>query len=1184
MPVPNTSAEKRQRADALIAWLREYADTRINSRLIDERRCFPPHLILDFGNKGLLGMQIPEAYGGLELDNRDVVRVLEQLGAIDLTLASLVLDSLLGAHTILRYATPEMRDEILPQLATGRLLSAVAVTESAAGSNPRAITMTAVPDGQGGWLLRGVKRWVGYGAWAGVINVYAQLLDEEGRRQGITGFMVQQGAPGLRLGEEAETLGMRGYVKNTLHFDDVPVSRRQMLGEPGAGMEAAQDTMMYVRIHMGAVCLGGIKRCLQLMHRFAARRTVATGLLLENPTSLQRLGELTAAATATEALIRQVAECADTPSHVPDEVSMVCKTHGSEFLWWAADMLVQCLGARGYEEASIAARTLRDARPFRIFEGPTEALVMHLGSSAVHGGEALYRYLEERAGTTATAQDLREAAGRIEARCLADAERFGDHSSRMYRAYALAGEVAAEAILLAGLQHDLKRTPTPARQRALSWARRRFEEARARALGASTAEVALETAAGITQLVQSYAGSIGDVEQSLPGDDVSLDPLLRRTMQPAPATTGNDGAILAQLSDQERHQLLVEWNQTASAYPETECVHHLFERQAEQTPNAVAASWDGQEISYAGLNARANQLAHYLRAQGVGPDMIVGICIERSIDMLIGMLGILKAGGAYLPLDPSYPEERLAYVIADSGISLLLTQQPLLAALPPHCAEVVCIDRQWDAIADMDDTNLRTGVTPEHLAYVIYTSGSTGKAKGVLIEHRAVVNLTTHARSAYDLRAGDRVLQFASLSFDAAAEEIYPCLASGATLVLRTDDMISTTSAFFEACERLSLTVLDLPTAYWHQLALDLEGASVPVSLRLVIIGGERALGERVRLWREHCGASVRLVNTYGPTETTVIATSCDLGAEAADMDEPPIGRPIANFQVYVLDAVMQPVRRGDTGELYIGGAGLARGYLNRKELTKERFVTAPFCAVTGARLYKTGDIVRYLPDGNLKYVGRVDDQVKIRGFRIEPGEIEAALADLAAVRQAIVLAREPEPGVRHLVAYVVPATDDIDDAELVRQVRKHLQGRLPHYMLPAAVMPLGALPVLPNGKIDRAALPAPATFTGARTLDESYVAPRTPAEAILAEKWGALFGVEVGVHDNFFELGGHSLLAMQFIARIQDAFPIPLTWQALFAQPTVAKLAHYIASMQAVAESSGTSSASAGDLEEVTL
>ncbi|MEH2050448.1 amino acid adenylation domain-containing protein [Nostoc sp.] len=612
------------------------------------------------------------------------------------------------------------------------------------------------------------------------------------------------------------------------------------------------------------------------------------------------------------------------------------------------------------------------------------------------------------------------------------------------------------------------------------------------------------------------------------------------------------------LLTQTQQQLLVEWNQTHREYLNKECIHKLFAAQVELTPDAVAIQQAGEQLTYRELSDRANQLAHHLQSLGVKPETLVGICVERSLEMIVGLLGILKAGGAYIPLDPAYPQERLTDILEDTQLSILLTQERFQDKLPNYAGKIICLDTDWLEIAQHSTANPINKVKLHNLAYIIYTSGSTGKPKGVMIEQRSLTNFTLTAIHEYGINASDNILQFASICFDASVEEIFPCLSVGATLVLRTEEMLHSSDEFWRCCREWQLTVLDLPTAYWHQLVAELtpEDSRIAKSLRMVIIGGEEAQLEKVMHWHSsiaHLSNPPQLLNSYGPTEATVITTSNCLTPAATSVS---IGRPISNAQVYILDRYLQPVPIGVTGELYIAGDGLARGYWQRPELTALKFIENPFYNPKSKiqnpkleRLYKTGDMARFRPDGNLEYLGRVDNQVKIRGFRIELGEIETVLREHSQVFQAVVIAREDIPGQKRLVAYVVPKESQLTTDEL----RHFFKQKLPNYMVPSAFVLLKALPMTLNQKVDYHALPAPDL---SRSVEDKFVAPQTPTEERLAAIWSEILRLkQVGIHDNFFELGGDSILSIQVISRANQA-GIQIAPKQLFQYQTIAELA----------------------------
>jgi amino acid adenylation domain-containing protein/non-ribosomal peptide synthase protein (TIGR01720 family) len=615
------------------------------------------------------------------------------------------------------------------------------------------------------------------------------------------------------------------------------------------------------------------------------------------------------------------------------------------------------------------------------------------------------------------------------------------------------------------------------------------------------------------------------------------------------------------ITEVEQHQLLVEWNNTKKDYPLDKCIHQLFEDQVRKTPDAVAVEFDGEQLTYSELNAKANQVAHYLITLGVSPEVLVGICVERSPLMLIGLWGILKAGGAYVPLDPAYPADRLAYMLNDSQAQVLLTQGQLVKSLPNTGAKTICLDSDWDLIGAQSEKNPHTQVKTNNLAYVIYTSGSTGKPKGVMIEHRSLTNFIQAIADRYGINSKDRVLQSASISFDAAAEEIYPCLTCGATLVLRTAEMLGSVSTFVQKCWEWQLTVLLLVTAYWNQLTSELAATNqtLPPSVRLLGIGGEKWLPEKLQQWQKCMDKRSRLhnlakppllMNAYGPTETTGLTTMCDLSQLVTEDTQPPqlIGTVLGNVQIYILDSYLQPVPIGVPGELHIGGVGLARGYLHRPDLTDAKFIANPFRK--SERLYKTGDLARYLPDGNIEFLGRIDNQVKIRGFRIELGEIETVLVTHPQVSEAVVIDSDDIPGSKRLVAYVVTRSK----SEIKSQLRSFLKQKLPDYMIPSAFVVLDALPLTPNGKVDRRGLPQP--DTARHELETDLVAPRTESEEILAKIWREVLHLEqVGIHNNFFELGGDSILSIQIIFKAKQA-GLQLTAKQIFQHQTIAELA----------------------------
>ncbi|MCC5666144.1 amino acid adenylation domain-containing protein [Nostoc sp. CHAB 5784] len=602
------------------------------------------------------------------------------------------------------------------------------------------------------------------------------------------------------------------------------------------------------------------------------------------------------------------------------------------------------------------------------------------------------------------------------------------------------------------------------------------------------------------------------------------------------------------LSESEQHQLLLEWNNTEVEYPQQQCIHELFEAQVEKTPDAIAVVFEDQQLSYRELNAKANQLAHYLRSLGVKPEVLVGICVERSLSMVVAILAILKAGGAYVPLDPSYPKERLAYMLEDSRPGVLLTQQNLVESIPINKAQVICIDSDWELIADENRENPECNITVESLAYVIYTSGSTGKPKGAMNTHQGICNRLLWMQDTYQLTAADSVLQKTPFSFDVSVWEFFWTLMTGARLVVAQPEGHRDPNYIVNLILQQQITTLHFVPSML-QAFLSAEGLERCQSLVRVIASGEALTVQLQQSFFNRLDA--QLYNLYGPTEAAVDVTFWQCQDSFSNQKTVPIGRPIANIQIYLLDKYFNPVSIGVAGEVYIGGVGVGRGYLNRPDLTAEKFIANPFSDKAAARLYKTGDLARYLPNGEIEYIGRIDHQVKIRGFRIELGEIEALITQHPVVRETVVAVYCSQADSQRIVAYVVPQKEQ---TLLIPELRVFLESKLPNYMIPAAFVKLEALPLTPNGKVDRKALPAPDTVPP--ELEKAFIAPQTTIEKQLAVIWSQVLGLEkIGINDNFFELGGDSILSLQIISKADQA-GLHLTPKQLFQHQTIAKLA----------------------------
>ena len=606
------------------------------------------------------------------------------------------------------------------------------------------------------------------------------------------------------------------------------------------------------------------------------------------------------------------------------------------------------------------------------------------------------------------------------------------------------------------------------------------------------------------------------------------------------------------LAEAERHRLLVEWNDNKTDYPRDLCIHQLFEAQVKDRSEPAAVVFDGETLTYGELNARANQLAHFLRREGLERGAPVAVCMERCAEMVVSFLAILKAGGAYVPLDPHYPKERLEFMMSDTRASLVLTTRKFAALLPRSGARILCLEKEKREIAKESAENPPNCSAPEDVAYIIYTSGSTGVPKGVAAPHRAVNRLVLQTNY-IQLGNSDRIAQVSNIAFDAATFEIWGALLNGGQLRKIATDVALSPSEFARELSQEGITAMFLTSALFSQVAAEDPGAFA--TLRALIAGGDALEPKAVRAVLKAC-SQLRLVNGYGPTENTTFSC-CNLVRNAPeDASNVPIGRPISNTQVYILDSHRNPVPIGVSGELYVGGDGLARGYWNRPELTVEKFILHQFSPDGPCHcLYRTGDLARYLPDGNIEFLGRIDSQVKIRGFRVELGEIEAVLGRCAGVRECAVIVNGADAGEKRLIAYFVP---DRKRAPKSDQLRKYLSAHLPDYMVPSAFVQLESLPLTRNGKLDARALPAPDRARPA--LAKKYASPRDAIELELTKIWESVLDVEpIGIEDHFFDLGGHSLLAVRVAARVEKAFGKNLPLAAIFQAPTVEKLATLI-------------------------
>lgn len=1156
----NHSEHSKKSADSLIHWLRHYSSTHLDSYLADKQGAFPPHVFMDLANQGFFGMHISRKHGGLELKLVDMLRVIEQLAAIDLTLTTIIIETIQGAHTLENYASATMKKQYLNKLAKGQMFMSGAMTESAAGSNPRAMKSVASPHQNDKWLLRGSKRWVGMAASAELIAIYVQQVDANNNWLGMSGFLVPRGTEGLHIGAAAPTMGLRGFSKHTIYLDDIEVSAENMLGQPGQGMEIAQDNMMFIRLCLAAASIGAMKRCVQLMHRYAERRSIVTGFLIDNPVTLVRLSEITALIEALENFVYTIATAYDSDiALVPEEAFVVSKILGSEFLGKVADLLVQTLGARGYEEGNGASQLFRDARVFRIFEGPTEALNMYLGSRMQGKNLGLERFFSNFLEQKALFKDLERVVEKIN-----DSEHklFGKSFTGQYWSQALVGEVIAYGLLLALTDHCYQKNNSEKLHRALLWARNKYHEAVDKSQKLSVGEKVLAQRSELHEIVNNYSAQIGNVEQTKTREGVAIDHLLKKQDEILGAEQGLSLHEILQIEDYQHLEATEAGFQKTfkkSNVVEKETIpclytHQLFERQALLNADAVALSYQGEEITYAQLNAKANRVAHFLIKEGITANKVVAIYIERSIEMIVGLLGILKAGGAYLPLDSNYPTKSLQFMFEDSKSDFILSHKKLAKDLPFHAKKTFFIEDIIDfASKDLDAENPQVEINLANLGYLIYTSGSTGKPKGVMLPHQALTNLMHWQQRKNPEKRN--VLQFTALSFDMSFLEIFSALISGGTLVLISEHDRMDPWQFSKLVKDHQIEQLVLPVPFLKTLASAPVEKKYFFSLKEIIIAGEQLIVSPAILSFFTQLPSCRLLNYYGPSETHVV-TSYTFPEKVTEWpDYPPIGKPIFNTNIMILNNKMQPVQAGETGEIYIGGASLAKGYINRDELTQEKFVEDLWSKEPNSRLYKTGDLGKALPDGNLVFLGRKDAQLKIRGFRIEPKEIESHLIKYPEIKEAVVIAKKDAASEKHLEAFIV--VEGKKDDKMINLIYSFLQERVPPQMVPSVFNIIEKMPLTDSGKIDRKRLEH---YNKPVSCSVNKIEkPHTSTEKEVIEIMEAIFNLPIGVNNSFASIGGNSLLAMHVISKLRDKFAIELPVCAILSDPRIADTAKRI-------------------------
>jgi amino acid adenylation domain-containing protein len=1107
-----TKLSDEQKTDALLAWLRDYAKY-IDVHEYDRCRQLPKQLIEDVSSQGFFSLAFAERDGGLGLPLGQVARLLQQIGAIDLNLGAFMVSHHAAGLALASHGSAVLAQSLLPEVASGKRFSTLAISETSAGSNPRAMQTMARPRKGGGWEIQGEKYMIGGAEMAGVFTTFAKTDD------GISAFALPSPASGLSIGPPNDMLGLHAYTQHSVLFQKVVADESAILEEPGRGMLVAETCLLFGRFAAAALALGAMKRCLQLMVAYARRRRISTGLLLENPVTGARVYQATAAISAIEAALFAIHSA---PSSCPSEVLIALKIAATEHAWEVLDNTMQLLGARGFQENNSVARLFRDARFLRIGEGPTETLSMQLGAVLAARDKSLRSYLTETLGAPDVLNDLDEALDALSR----EMNREGRFQQQWL--WYVAGRLGAYALLRAALIFSRRKGGSLDCEHALSWVTDSFKDLLRHhmALG-SVSDVSMEDLE-LERHVEACNAAVGCLEATIAIPATKVDPLLMPAGQPRGDCMPTDGS-------------------RQSGVPEARPVHRLFEAWAERTPIGIALRSPSGETTYAEVDAAANRLAHFLLRRRSEKTGRVAVCMGQTEALIVAVLATLKSGLSFVPLEASYPQQRLAEMSAPA--SVILTQR-CVSDRVPSSERVVVYEEIAEQLSRLPATAPQVDGDPLSEAYLAHTSGSTGSPKPVPISHDALFGQIHWRNHILTLSPADRVLQMAAHSFDIAVWELLGPLAAGASLVLPGSARKEWDgSDVIDLVSRYQVTILQLVPS---QLAALLEQGNVAQcrSVRFWALGGEM-LHKPLRD-RFFSVFDSQILFLYGPTETAIDATFWICKGEH---EEPctPIGRPLPGKYVYILGAENEPLGSGEWGELCIGGRGVARGYLGRPAETAKRFVPDPFAGPAKAVMYRTGDRARWRPDGALEFGGRLDRQLKVRGHRIEPGEIEAALTAHAAVRAAAVDLRERAPGDNRIVAWV-----EVNEPVTAEGLRDFLSRRLPRSYLPGAYVFCAELPRSPSGKTDYNNLPAVewTSFSNppARAAEDS--APSSGLEASLSELMAELLGTEdVAPDGDFFAMGGHSLLALQLLTRVRDRLGVDVRFSEFTASPTLSFL-----------------------------
>ncbi len=1117
--------KSQNESERLISWLRSYCSSDLKIEQMLQNQEIPEDFLYEAGKVGLFGMRIPTEYEGLSMSLIDTMKVIEQLAAIDISLATYLVVQHTFSLPILTHANPHFRKYYLPQIAKGNIVGCFALSEPGAGSNPRKISTSIEPAGRGRWRINGTKCWITGAASSRMFLVFGRHTTDP--YKGISCFAIPDTTAGITVKEPIDLLSVTGVGLRSIEFNNVEVGEENLIGEFGRGMAVAESGLLFGRFYTAAMCSGIMKRCSQIMIRYASQRNIGSGSLLDSTVTVSKLKWINAAISAIDALSMAIVKRFDQGAGIAQDIAIACKVSSSELAWESADKMVQLLGARGLDERNFASQILRDTRFFRIGEGPTEPLLIKLGATLSSKRSELMRFLKDDMKADKAFDRLIDTINEIR-NLTQDSATFSNKSQIKTFNYYSIGRIGVWSFLEAGVLYQIGLNDNPSLLNVLEWVKHRFNETLS-AIKGDLSILRISSKAFDSHL-ELYEQNIGKFDDTMPVNREYMDILLK--------TPVLDKTIEAQ-----------------KGIPDVTVID-LFKEALEKHPDTEAVITPMEVLTYKEFAKEVDKLAYILRDDnGIGLGDVVAFCMGKTASFIIGLLAALKAGAAIVLLNIRDPRERNQLIVEKAGARIILTEEELINLLPKTDKRVLPVDSVL-AKEERIFPNFESAASPQAIAYIAFTSGSTGIPKGVRVTHKAVCSQLIERRDSLDINHYDRILHSVVPNFDIAIWELFGPFAYGSSIVLSNDNTFTwDPRRILGLIDKYKVTHIQL-TPIQLGLLLDNLNPQSGFSLKCVICGGE-VLPEHIKEQFNQKLPGVELVHMYGPTEAVIDTTFCRPISDK-NYSSGQIGKPFSNKCVYILDENRQPVPNGTPGELYIGGQVLGEDYLGEPELTKQSFIPDPFSKIPGTKMYKSGDKVRSLPSGSLEFLGRIDQQIKINGIRIEPGEIENVLKRHPSIENSKVIAQKSKNSVKLGAYYILQNKDKIEE----RSLRDFASQHLPKVMVPSYFIQLDKFPFTTTGKIDVKVL-SEMHHLGEEGSCEKVVS-RSPVSEAVSSIWEELLEYkEPDITSDFFEAGGNSMMAIQILTRVWEVFAVEIDVIEFYEDPTIQGLAEKIVSRQ---------------------